>query len=702
MPKGVSVTHKNVVNFLCSMQKRPGLTENDRLLAVTTLSFDIAVLEIWLPLFSGATCILASRDDAIDGERLSQLLLSEKATIMQATPVTWRMLINAGWRGNTALKALCGGEAMPPDMADELRLRTGELWNMYGPTETTVWSSCYQVTRSESRIPIGKPIDNTSLYILNEQKQLVYPGGVGQLYIGGTGVTLGYLGREELTREKYTNNPFNAKEIIYATGDAARYRSDGNIECLSRLDTQVKVRGHRIELGEIESQMNTHPAIKQAMATVLLDPNGDQRIVACFETDEPANEVIVQLRDSLKQSLPIYMVPQNLIHLDTLPLTPNGKLDRQSKSISISDDVNTTSIFVPAQTRLEKAVAAIWTDVLQLEKVPVNQTFFDLGGHSLRAIQVLARIRKELRIRIDPVAMASGTIRELLIPFDDETAELVSTKNQKSLPPLKTFFFANNELYARLHEPSQAQSPRGAVLLCNSIFTEANNIAWAYNRLGSLLASEGYYVLRFDYYGSGNSWGEDEDGNPERWQHDIATAAQKLIEVSGFRNVSVVGFRYGATLAANLSTSSLSGISVDKFVLWEPVTNSREYISLFENNYLNLIANPVGLQKNIVNESEREILGFHCTEPMRRSLEKLELTEGSLLSECATVHLVTNEYSPQFAELAINLDRVAKRLVVNQVNDNITSIQDHDDLLAWLPGKSVFHIVESISDNENA
>lgn len=696
-PKGVSVTHENVVNFLCSMQKRPGLSEHDRLLAVTTLSFDIAVLEIWLPLFSGATCILASRNDAIDGERLSQLIASENATIMQATPVTWRLLINAGWHGNSELKALCGGEAMPPDLADELRLRTGELWNMYGPTETTVWSSCYPVTKAEPRIPIGKPIDNTTLYILNKQKQLVHPGAIGELYIGGTGVTLGYLGLEELTQEKYIQNPFKADDLIYATGDAARYRPDGNIECLSRLDNQVKVRGHRIELGEIESQMNTHPAIKQAMATVLLDRNGDQRIVACFETDEPAHEIVVNLRDSLKKSLPNYMVPQNLIHLDILPLTPNGKLDRQSNEIALSDDVNSSSTFIPAQTRLEKSVAAIWAAALHLENVPVNQTFFDLGGHSLLAMQVLARIRKELHIKIEPVAMASGTIRELVREFDDETVKLVSSIPQQTLPPMRTFFFANNELYARLHEPPQAQNPRGAVLLCNSIFTEANNIAWGYNRLASLLASEGYYVLRFDYYGCGNSWGEDEDGNPDRWQQDISSAAQKLIEVSGFRRLSVVGFRYGAVLA-----SSLSKLPVDKFILWEPVINSREYINLFENRYLNRIANPTGLQKNIVDESDLEILGFNYPAKIRKALEELDLLNGPLITNCATVYLVTNDQSPHFTALAENLNRAAGRLVVEQVNDNISSIQTYDDLLAWLPGKSVFHIVSSIMDEANA
>ena len=696
-PKGVSVSHKNVVNFLCSMQKRPGLSDEDRLLAVTTLSFDIAVLEIWLPLLCGATCILASRNDAVDGGRLSQLLISEKVTVMQATPVTWRMLINTGWRGNASLKGLCGGEAMPPDLADELRVRTGELWNMYGPTETTVWSSCYQVTKTESRIPIGKPIDNTVLYILDEHKQLVCPGGVGELYIGGAGVTIGYLGRETLTREKYTQNPFHAEERIYATGDAARYRSDGNIECIGRLDSQVKVRGHRIELGEIEFQMNAYPAVKQAMATVLLDRNGDQRLVACFETDEPVKEMIDQLRDSLKQSLPIYMVPQSLIYLDALPLTPNGKLDRQSKKISVVEGVNTNSTLLTAKTRLEKAVAEIWTDVLQTETVPVNQTFFDLGGHSLLAMQVLSRIRSELHIKIDPVAMASGTIRELLQDFDDETVECVNSPNKQSLPSMTTFFFANDELYARLHEPSQAQSPRGAVLLCNSIFTEANNIAWGYHRLASLLASEGYYVLRFDYFGCGNSLGEDEDGSPERWQHDINTAAQKLIEVSGFSKLSIVGFRYGATLAA-----SLSNVSVEKFILWEPVISSGEFINLFENRYLHSIENSKAIKKNIVNQSNLEILGFHCTDNIRRDLEKLDLLNGPLLTSCATVHLVINQQTAHFTALAERLNRVTERLVFEQVNDNISSIQNHDDLLAWLPGKSVFTIVRCIMDKVDA
>ncbi len=260
-PKGVVVPHRAVLNFLASMADVPGLGTDDRLLAVTTLSFDIAVLELLLPLSVGATIILASADEALDGRALRRCLEENAATVMQATPSTWRMLLEAGWEGAPGFKALIGGEALPPDLAQALLQRVGELWNMYGPTETTVWSTCWRVQQADAGISIGRPIANTQVHVLDEAGQPCPVGVPGELFIGGEGVALGYLHRPELTEERFVLDRFStaAGARMYRTGDLGRWRHDGQLEHMGRLDHQVKIRGHRIELGEIEANLASHP-----------------------------------------------------------------------------------------------------------------------------------------------------------------------------------------------------------------------------------------------------------------------------------------------------------------------------------------------------------------------------------------------------------------------------------------------------------
>jgi len=291
-PKGVQVPHRTVVNFLTSMAKEPGLTAADTLVAVTTLSFDIAVLELFLPLTVGAKIVLASREISTDGEKLLNLVTRSRATAMQATPTTWRLLLAAGWQQSPQLKVLCGGEAFPPDLAGELLPRAQSVWNMYGPTETTVWSTCHPIISAEPPILIGKPIANTKIYILDPQQQPVPIGVPGELYIGGAGVVRGYLNRPDLTAERFVADPFaeTAEARMYRTGDQARYRLDGTLEYYKRLDNQVKVRGFRIELGEIETTLAQHPAAKQAAVIVRDDVPGGKALVAYVVPEETVPE----------------------------------------------------------------------------------------------------------------------------------------------------------------------------------------------------------------------------------------------------------------------------------------------------------------------------------------------------------------------------------------------------------------------------
>jgi amino acid adenylation domain-containing protein len=395
-PKGVQVLHGAVVNFLTSMRRCPGLTDQDTLLSVTTLSFDIAALEIFLPLSVGARLVMVSRSVATDGTQLLERLNYCGATVMQATPATWRLLLAAGWSGSHQLKILCGGETLSREVANQLLEKGASLWNLYGPTEATIWSTIYQVDNTDGTVSIGRPIANTQIYLLDEHLQPVPVGVPGELYIGGAGLARGYLNSPELTAQKFIANPLShePKARLYKTGDLARYRSDGNIEYLGRIDHQVKVRGFRIELGEIEAVLSQHPVVQQSVVIVREDIPGNQQLVAYLvPPPEQAPPSASELWEFLKQQLPEYMVPSAFVTLDSLPLTPNGKIDRRALPAPDITRPFGEGAYVAPQTPVQEMLAGIWGDVLEVKQVSIHDNFFDLGGHSLLATQLISRLR---------------------------------------------------------------------------------------------------------------------------------------------------------------------------------------------------------------------------------------------------------------------------------------------------------------------
>ncbi|HEX8964263.1 MAG TPA: amino acid adenylation domain-containing protein, partial [Rhodocyclaceae bacterium] len=302
-PKGVAIGHAALANFLLSMQREPGIAQDDVWLAVTTLSFDIAGLELYLPLMAGATVAIASRDEAADPAALLSRMAQAGCTAMQATPTTWRALVNAGWQGSAALKVLCGGEPMPVDLAEALLGRCAELWNMYGPTETTVWSTLCRVTSADvaaGQIPVGRPIANTEVFVLDAGRNPVPAGLVGELYIGGKGLARGYWRREELTRERFVRHPLAADALVYRTGDLARWLPDGRLLCLGRIDDQLKVRGFRIEAGEVEAAMQSHPSVREAAVVARSDGAGVAALVGYLV---PAADAPADLEDRLRALL---------------------------------------------------------------------------------------------------------------------------------------------------------------------------------------------------------------------------------------------------------------------------------------------------------------------------------------------------------------------------------------------------------------
>ena len=386
-PKGVMIPRRALVNFLLSMAREPGMTARDSLLAVTTISFDISLLEMLLPLWTGACIVVADRDEAADPNTLMRLLDENKITVMQATPATWRLLVESGWEGKQDLKILCGGEALTTDLAEQLLPRCREVWNMYGPTETTIWSSTVRVL-SPQQLSLGPPIMNTEFFVVDECLQPVEPGETGELLIGGEGLAQGYLKREDLTAEKFTPNQFssNAGDRLYRTGDRVRYRADGTLEFLGRLDNQIKLNGFRIELGEIESVLAKVQGVRQAAAILRADHPGNSRIVAYY-TGDPKLSAEAMLQE-LRLSLPEYMIPSAIVWMSEFPQTPNAKLDRKALPAPSRQRPALTQQYIAPSTPLEKQMAALWAEILKIDQVGADDSFFDLGGNSLAVVRM--------------------------------------------------------------------------------------------------------------------------------------------------------------------------------------------------------------------------------------------------------------------------------------------------------------------------
>ena len=395
-PKGVAIEHSALTNLLRSMEREPGLSASDTLVAVTTLSFDIAALELFLPLMTGARLVIASKEQVFDGFQLLSLLEQSQATVMQATPAGWRILLEAGWKGQPRLKVLCGGEALARDLADSLLDLSGNVWNVYGPTETTIWSSATRLTKKDGPVPIGPPIANTQFYVLDDRLHPVPVGVTGELYIGGSGLARGYWNRPELTAEKFLSNPFGSGRI-YRAGDLARWLPDGHIELLGRSDFQVKVRGFRIELGEIEAVLASHPAVRDAVVTAVEAGPGDKRLVAWVVSAlaPPPADLDGQLHTLLTAKLPEYMHPAVITVLPALPRTANGKIDRKSLPDPAFAGKTKMRPFTPAVTPQQEKLAAIWADVLKLERVSITDSIFELGADSLLIFRISARAGRE-------------------------------------------------------------------------------------------------------------------------------------------------------------------------------------------------------------------------------------------------------------------------------------------------------------------
>ncbi len=422
-PKGVVVSHGALSNFLQSMRVKPGLSESDVIAAVTTVSFDIAGLELYLPLLVGARIELVTREVAGDGAALARLLDSAGITVMQATPATWRLLIDAGWRGSPRLKALCGGEALSRRLADEILERVAELWNLYGPTETTIWSTLERIERGSQAISIGRPIANTRVHVVEDSGAVAPIGVVGEICIAGAGVADGYHGLPALTAERFVADSHSGVPDgrLYRTGDRGRWGADGKLYHQGRRDQQTKLRGFRIELGEIEQALTSHPGVKQAVVAVREAGPEDPRLVAYVTVADGEEVIVSELRRHLRGLLPDYMIPSVVMPLLSLPLSPNGKLDRAALPDPFAAPRREEEAG-ELPTGLERQLAQIWMSVLKVGHVGRSDNFFELGGYSLLALRVAQQLERRTGRHLDPRALFFHDLREVAEMLEQDPA----------------------------------------------------------------------------------------------------------------------------------------------------------------------------------------------------------------------------------------------------------------------------------------
>lgn len=405
-PKGVEVPRRALANLLIAVQEKLNLEEKDTFLAVTTICFDISILELFLPLYAGCKLIIAEQEIVTDGNQLIRKTEENNVTIMQATPSTWQMILESKWKGNANLTILCGGEALSYKTAMMLSENCKSLWNMYGPTETCIWSLMKKICKEDEAVTIGTPLLNTYLYVLDEDKKLLTSGGEGELYIGGMGVAKGYLNHPELTKKAFIKNTYDEKcDIIYKTGDVVKLLGNGELEYVQRVDFQAKIRGFRIELGEIEQKVEELDCISQAIAVVC--EREDNFIVLFYKSANGSSQTEV-IAKQLREHLPHYMIPSYYELVEAFPLTENKKVDRKALVQSFQQESNITHRDLETDTEkkeqeltpIQEVLVDIWCDILKLDDIEVDENFLDLGGHSLLANRLTNRVNEEFEIEL--------------------------------------------------------------------------------------------------------------------------------------------------------------------------------------------------------------------------------------------------------------------------------------------------------------
>lgn len=715
-PKGALIEHRGLVNYLWWAIGAYGIKAGDSAAVHSSISFDLTVTSLYPVLLAGGRADLL-REDSGGQSLLANLRSGARHGLLKITPAHLQLLtqqFSASEAAAIARAFVIGGENLT---AESLRFwreaapRT-RLINEYGPTETVVGCCVYEVQPGDPQngsIPIGRPISNTQLYVLDETLQPVPIGATGELYIGGDGVARGYLNRPELTAERFIPDPFSEtpRARLYRTGDLARYRNDGILEYLGRTDNQVKVRGYRIELGEIEAALAAHVAVS-ACTVLLREDAPDNRQLVGYVTAQPgAVPLPADLQQFLLERLPDYMVPAHFVVLGEFPLTQNGKVDRKALPPPSYQTASGARGYVAPQTEVERRLAEIWSELLRLEQIGVNDDIFDLGASSLMVIAATTRIQNAFGVVLDlQTVIENATIRQLAAalgqagvandatpsPLGNEGAAArpaaVSSATSQVLPI--RFGTADRELVGIYHSPASAADRRDFCVLCNPFGEEAMRSHRLFRTIAERLVRGGMHVLRFDYFGTGDSAGDGAEGELDGWTRDVLVAHDEIARRSGASQGVLFGLGLGATLAALASRQVRRGAV--RLVLWEPVTNGASYLATLAEAHTSNRKSAVGrrwetdpaLYAQIVAETQDQVLGNPLTPTMKAQLTRLSLDSfRDLAAQRVTIvgaGAVTE--SGQLAEqLRIAGRNVDSRSVQTQVDWRSNDILD-DSLIA--------------------
>ncbi len=695
-PKGVMNQHDGIINRLIWMQQEYQLTDADVVLQKTPYSFDVSVWEFFWPLIFGAKLVVAEPGGHQDVSYLSKVIQEKQVTTMHFVPSMLQIFVDqAKPESCSSIRQIfCSGEALPYELQKQFfTFSSAKLHNLYGPTEAAVDVTYWECDASYERkiVPIGRPVANTQVYILDKKLNPIPVGASGELHIGGIQVARGYLNRQELSDEKFIPDPFSSdpKARLYKTGDLVRHLSDGQIEYIGRIDFQVKIRGLRIELGEIESRLAEVEGIKQCVVIVREDKPADKKIVAYFETKEGYSLTTDDMRNQLALGLPNYMIPQFFVPMDQLPLSANGKIDRKLLPEPSVSELDTATDYVAPISEVEKQIAELWTELLGVENIGVYDKFIELGGHSMLVLEAVWKAKEKYKLVIDPASLIRDTLEQIAASIEgDNAVKRVVDESQKAITYEPYFFGPEDSLFGMYQWPRDKNNSKGAVLLCSPIYLESLNTHLTYRYLSAKLSEAGYHVMRFDYYGAGDSLGDDEEANVSRWKQDIQSAADELKARSGHQSISMIGFRFGATLAALAMPDN-----VENLVLWEPVINGKSYVEQLFSKYRSTLSHLNYIRKHEAKAQSEEIIGFGFPDETRDSIVETNLFDANKLEECKKIIALTSNPDGEVQAYKSKIESLNTETDFHYIEDTIQPIETYTDMMVYLPGKSMSELV---------
>ena len=662
-PKGALIEHRGLVNYLWWAIRTYGLKAGDSVPVHSSISFDLTVTSLYPALLAGGQVELLPEDVGAQS-LVASLRHGTQRGLVKITPAHLELLnqqVSASEAAGITRAFVIGGEALTAESLRVWRESAPQtrLINEYGPTETVVGCCIYEVRPEDpgnGPVPIGRPIANTQLHVLDEALQPVPAGAMGELYIGGAGVARGYLNRPELTRERFLPDTFSGRPgaRLYKTGDLARYRSDGILEYLGRVDDQVKVHGYRIELGEIEATLAAQAQVRSSTVLLREDTPGNKQLVGYVVPHQGATPTPEDMRRFLKERLPDYMVPAHFVFLESFPLTDNGKVDRKALPAPTYETVAGGQAYVAARTEAERKLSTIWADLLKLERVGVHDDVFDLGASSLMVVSAVSQIQARLGVALDiqtlfenstVAAMAAAVDRAQSKvgagrpPLAGETAPArVATTappavarapaSEAHVVPIR-FGPPGHELLGLHQRPFGGKDRRACCVLCNPFGQEAVRAHRVFRTLADQLARSGFHVLRFDYYGTGDSAGEDEAGSLSTWTDDVLRANDEIARRSGLAQVTWFGLRLGATLAALAARAAAR--SPTALVLWDPVLDGATYLAELADAHVAARREAFGMRwgaesrvrELVAEEAKTEVLGYPLTPDLKAQLGAL-------------------------------------------------------------------------------